>query len=118
MAKSATKEGRFFYVLYGILALPPTVIIGGIVWGFVFLAAQSNPDSILAWGAAFVVWLVFVLEGFNYLLFNRRALPWLPLWLLLPRGIYEPPPLFAFVGLFFTYALLGLVAYKIASEPG
>lgn len=105
------RESRFLQFLCGVLLVPITLIFGGVIWGFVFLAAQSNPDTILGWGAIFIVWLVFVLEGFNQLFFKRRALPWLPSWgASLPLAEW-----FAF--LFFMYAILGLVAYKMVTEP-
>jgi hypothetical protein len=104
-------ENRFFHVLYGVMVIPIIAIIGFVVWGFVFLAAQSNPDAILGWGALFVVWLVFVLEGLNKEIFNRRALPWLPL--------IEPfiPLPARFVPLLAAYALFGFIAYKMVTEP-
>jgi hypothetical protein len=105
------REGRLLEILYGVMLIPIVLIIGGVVWGFVFLATQSNPDAILAWGVLFVVWLVFVLEGFNRQIFNRRTLPWLPV----PD---ESLPLAVrFVSLFLVYAVFGFVAYKMATEP-
>jgi len=73
------KESRFFEMLYGILLVPIVVIIGGTVLTFVFLAAHSNPNALLAWAAAFIVWLVLALEAFNRMIFDRQALPRLPL---------------------------------------
>lgn len=105
------KESRFFEMLYGILLVPIAVIIGGTMWTFLFLAAQSNPNALLAWAAAFIVWLVFALEGLNRMIFDRRALPWLPL----------PGPMmpleFRFAALVFAYGVIGFVGYKMATEP-
>lgn len=105
------KENRFLEVLYGILLVPIVLIIGGTVWTFVFLATRSDPHVFLGWAAAFIVWLVFVLEGLNRMIFNRQALPWLPL----PGPMM--PVEFRLVTLLLAYGMLGFVGYKMATEP-
>ncbi|MBL9098142.1 MAG: hypothetical protein JNK07_14520 [Alphaproteobacteria bacterium] len=106
------KENRFFDILYGILLIPIVVIAGGTIWTFLFLAVDSSSSAFLVYVAALIVWLVFTLESLNKLIFNRQALPWLPL---LPgRGM---PVTYRFATLLFMYGILGFVGYKMATEP-
>lgn len=106
------KENRFFDILHGILLIPIVVIAGGTIWTFLFLAVDSSSSAFLVYVAALIVWLVFTLESLNKLIFNRQALPWLPL---LPgTGM---PVTYRFATLLFMYGILGFVGYKMATEP-
>lgn len=104
------KNARSLEILYGILVVPPFLVILA-AWAFVFWMAQSQPANIPWLTAAFVVWSTFAIESFNRLFFNRRALPWLPI---LPSFL---PLELKFIPLAFAYVVFGFVGYKLATEP-